>query len=38
MKVIEGGVTAPQGFLAQGVCAEIKYKNRRDVAVIDHSP
>ena len=34
MKVIEGGVTAPQGFLAQGVCAEIKYKNRRDVAVI----
>ncbi len=34
MKVIEGGVTAPQGFLAQGVMAEIKYKNRRDVAVI----
>lgn len=37
MKVIDGGVTAPMGFIAQGVCAEIKYKNRRDVAVI-YSP
>jgi glutamate N-acetyltransferase/amino-acid N-acetyltransferase len=34
MKTIEGGVTAPQGFLAQGVAAEIKKKNKKDVAII----
>lgn len=34
MKVVEGGITAPQGFLAQGVSAQIKYQDRRDVAVI----
>ncbi len=34
MKVIKGGITAPQGFMAQGVCAQIKYKDRLDVAVI----
>ncbi len=34
MKKIEGSVTAPQGFLAQGVCAEIKTKDKKDVAVI----
>lgn len=34
MKVIDGGITAPLGFTAQGVCAFIKYKDRRDVAVI----
>ncbi|MGI6433784.1 MAG: bifunctional glutamate N-acetyltransferase/amino-acid acetyltransferase ArgJ [Syntrophomonadaceae bacterium] len=37
MKVIDGGITAPMGFIAQGVGAQIKYKNRRDVAVI-YSP
>ncbi|MBC7074809.1 MAG: bifunctional glutamate N-acetyltransferase/amino-acid acetyltransferase ArgJ [Syntrophomonadaceae bacterium] len=34
MKIIEGSVTAPRGFLAQGVCAEIKKKDKKDVAVI----
>lgn len=34
MKIIPGSVTAPKGFLAQGVEAEIKYKNKKDVAVI----
>ncbi len=34
MKTIAGGVTAPLGFLAQGVMAEIKKKDKRDVAVI----
>jgi glutamate N-acetyltransferase/amino-acid N-acetyltransferase len=34
MKIIEGGVTAPQGFLAQGVAAEIKKKDKKDVAII----
>lgn len=37
MKIIEGGVTAPQGFLAQGVAAEIKRKDKKDVAII-YSP
>ncbi|MHB1653687.1 MAG: bifunctional glutamate N-acetyltransferase/amino-acid acetyltransferase ArgJ [Desulfitobacteriaceae bacterium] len=31
---IEGGVGAPQGFWATGVQAEIKYKDKYDVAVI----
>ncbi len=31
---IKGSVTAPQGFMAQGVCAEIKKKDKKDVAVI----
>ncbi len=34
MNIIEGGVTTPQGFLAQGVAAEIKKKDKKDVAII----
>lgn len=36
MKYIDGGVTAPQGFLAAGVCAGIKAGNtsKNDVAII----
>lgn len=34
MKRITGGVTAAKGFEAAGVAAEIKYKNRTDMAVI----
>lgn len=34
MKEIEGGVTAPKGFLAAGVEANIKYQNRKDMALI----
>ncbi len=34
MKIIPGSITAPKGFLAQGVEAEIKYKNKKDLAVI----
>ncbi len=34
MKIIEGSITAPQGFLAQGVMAEVKYKDKKDVAII----
>lgn len=33
-KWIEGGVGAPQGFLATGTMAEIKYKDKYDVALI----
>ncbi|MGB9802244.1 bifunctional glutamate N-acetyltransferase/amino-acid acetyltransferase ArgJ [Desulfofundulus sp.] len=29
-----GGVTAPQGFLAAGVAAGVKYKGKRDIALI----
>jgi len=34
MKIIDSSITAPQGFLAQGVEAEIKKKNKKDVAII----
>lgn len=34
MKKIEGGVTAAKGFEAAGVAAEIKYKNRSDMAIV----
>ena len=34
MKKINGGVTAAKGFQAAGVAAEIKYKNRNDMAII----
>lgn len=34
MKEIEGGVTAPKGFLAAGVEANIKYQDRKDMALI----
>jgi glutamate N-acetyltransferase/amino-acid N-acetyltransferase len=34
MKIIEGSITAPQGFLAQGVEAAIKKEDRKDVAII----
>ncbi|MBQ7563185.1 MAG: bifunctional glutamate N-acetyltransferase/amino-acid acetyltransferase ArgJ [Lachnospiraceae bacterium] len=33
-KSIEGGVTAPKGFLAAGVAAGIKYKNRPDLMLV----
>ncbi|MDR1616561.1 MAG: bifunctional glutamate N-acetyltransferase/amino-acid acetyltransferase ArgJ [Syntrophomonadaceae bacterium] len=34
MKLLDGSITAPKGFLAQGVNAEIKSKNKKDVGVI----
>lgn len=34
MKVINGGVTAAKGFEAAGVEAAIKYKNRKDMAMV----
>lgn len=34
MKIIAGGVTAAKGFEAAGVEAAIKYKNRKDMAMI----
>ncbi len=34
MEIIEGGVTAAQGFEAAGVEAAIKYKNRKDMAMV----
>ena len=34
MKIIEGGVTAAQGFEAAGVEASIKYRDRKDMALV----
>ena len=34
MRVIEGGVTAAQGFEAAGVEAAVKYENRKDMAIV----
>lgn len=34
MKIIEGGVTAAKGFEAAGVEAGIKYKDRKDMALV----
>lgn len=34
MKIIEGGINAPIGFEAAGVCAGVKYENRKDMAII----
>lgn len=34
MKKIDGGITAPKGFLAGDAAAGIKYKDRRDMAMI----
>lgn len=34
MKNIEGGVTAAKGFLSASTAAEIKYKNRKDMALL----
>ncbi|MCM1122842.1 MAG: bifunctional glutamate N-acetyltransferase/amino-acid acetyltransferase ArgJ [Eubacterium sp.] len=34
MKVIEGGVTAAQGFEAAGVPAAVKYQGRKDMAMV----
>ncbi len=34
MKIIEGGVTAPKGYEAASTAAEIKYKNRTDMAIV----
>jgi len=34
MKIIEGGVTAPQGFWAAGVAAGIRKKGKKDVAIV----
>ena len=33
MKKIDGGVTAAKGFSAASAAAEIKYKNRTDMAL-----
>ena len=37
MKQIEGGITAAKGFEAAGVEAGVKYKNRKDMALV-YSP
>jgi len=34
MEIIAGGVTAAKGFMAAGVEAGIKYKNRKDMALV----
>ena len=34
MKIIDGGINAPIGFQAAGTEAEVKYKNRKDMAII----
>ncbi len=34
MKIIDGSVTCPQGFLAQGVSAGIKKEDKKDLAII----
>ena len=34
MKIIKGGICAPEGFLASATEANIKYKNRTDMAMI----
>ena len=34
MKIRTGGVTAAKGFEAAGVEAGIKYKNRKDMAMV----
>lgn len=34
MKIIDGGVTAAKGFMASGAEAGIKYKNRKDMALV----
>lgn len=34
MKVIDGGVTAPKGFLAAGLCAGIKKSDKKDMAMV----
>ncbi|MBO5092727.1 MAG: bifunctional glutamate N-acetyltransferase/amino-acid acetyltransferase ArgJ [Lachnospiraceae bacterium] len=34
MKEIQGGVTAAKGFEAAGVAAGVKYKNRKDMALV----
>lgn len=34
MKIVDGGVTAAKGYEAAGVEADIKYKNRKDMALI----
>ncbi|NLO22560.1 MAG: bifunctional glutamate N-acetyltransferase/amino-acid acetyltransferase ArgJ [Syntrophomonadaceae bacterium] len=34
MKIIDGGITAPQAFLAQGVCAQIKNHSKKDLGII----
>ncbi len=33
-ETVAGGVTAPQGFLAAAASAEIRYQNRRDLALL----
>ena len=34
MKRIDGGVTAPKGFLAAGICAGIKNEEKKDMALV----
>ena len=33
MKIIDGGITAPKGFLANGIAAGIK-KRKKDIAIL----
>lgn len=34
IKILDGGITSPKGYMASGVMAEIKKKDKRDVAII----
>jgi glutamate N-acetyltransferase/amino-acid N-acetyltransferase len=34
VKIIDGGITAPAAFLAQGVCAQIKNHSKKDLGII----
>ncbi|SHG53231.1 glutamate N-acetyltransferase [Thermosyntropha lipolytica DSM 11003] len=34
MKIIEGSITAPEGFKAGAVCSGVKKKGKRDIAII----
>ncbi|KUG04204.1 glutamate n-acetyltransferase / n-acetylglutamate synthase [hydrocarbon metagenome] len=34
MKLIDGGITAPRDFLAQGACAQIKNHTKKDIGLI----
>ena len=34
MKTVDGGVNAAKGFYAAGVEAGVKYKNRKDMAMV----
>lgn len=34
LKIVSGGITAAKGFLAAGVAAGVKYKDKKDIALI----